>query len=86
MFEIKNLQMGVWMLLTSYIAGYGGSGVSILLYLWTNNKFWLWVGAGIYGFSWIFFGLGLLISGREGLVIIKNRLKGDKNSGDLNSS
>ena len=74
--KIKNLQMGVFMLLISYIVGYGGLGVLVLLYLWANNKYWVWMGAGIYGFSWILFGLGLFISGKEGLVIIKNKLKG----------
>ena len=77
MCKIKNLQMGLWMLLTSCIVGYGGCGVSVLLYLGTNNKFWLWAGVGIYGFSWIFFGLGFVISGKEGLIIIKNKLKGE---------
>ena len=46
-------------------------------FLWINNNFWLWTGAGIYGFSWILFGLGFFISGREGLAIIKNKLKGE---------
>ncbi len=32
-------------------------------------------GAGIYSFSWILFVLGFIISGREGLVIIRNKLK-----------
>ena len=77
MYKIKNLQMGLWMLLTSCIVGYGGCGVAVLLYLWTNNKFWLWAGVGIYGFSWIFFGLGFVISGKEGLIIIKNKLNGE---------
>ena len=67
------------MLLISCIIGYGGFGVSVLLYLWINNKVWLWAGAVIYGLSWILFGLGFFISGREGLVIIKNKLKGDNN-------
>ena len=69
--------MGLWMLLTSCIVGYGGFGVSALLYLWTNNKFWLWTGVSIYGGSWFLFGLGFIISGREGLVIIKNKFKGE---------
>ena len=43
-------------------------------HLWTENKFWVWVGSGIYGISWIFFGLGFIISGKEGLTIIKNKL------------
>ena len=65
------------MLVTSCIIGYGGFGFSVLLYLGANNKFWLWAGAGIYGFSWILFGLGFFISGSEGLAIIKNKLKGE---------
>ena len=72
--KIKYLQLGVFLLLASFIIGYGGFGVSVILYLWTNNQFWLWLGSGIYGFSWILFTLGFIISGREGLEIIKNKL------------
>ena len=75
--------IGVLLLLASFIIGYGGLSISIMLYLWTDNKYWIWAGSGIYGFSWILFGLGFIISGREGLAIIKNKLYIQKNKNNL---
>ena len=33
----------------------------------TDEKFWLWVGSGFYGLSWIMLGISLLICGKEGI-------------------
>ena len=71
--------MGVFILLASFMIGYGGLGACMLLYLLTYNQFWVWAGSGFYDFSWILFGLGFIISGRQGLAIIKNKLYKLKN-------
>ena len=70
----KYIRAGIFLLLGSYIVGYGGLSVSVLLYILTDNKSWVRAGTGIYGFSWLIFGLGFIISGREGLIIIKDIL------------
>ena len=70
----KYIRVGIFLLLGSFIVGYGGLSVAVLLYILTDNKSWVWTGAGIYGFSWLLFGLGFIISGREGLIIIKDIL------------
>ena len=75
MYGEKYIQIGVLLLMCSFILGYGGLAVSVLLYLWTDNHHWLWAGSGVYGLSWIILGIGFIFSGKEGLVLIKKKLK-----------
>lgn len=36
---------------------------------------WVWVGIAIYAFSWVLFGLGVLISGKAGLARAREVLR-----------
>ena len=64
---------GIILLITSFIMGYGIVGICMLLYIYSGYSFWLWVSSVIYVFSWCIFGLGFLLSGKEGLKIIKKK-------------
>ena len=63
----KYFKTGIIFFLSSYIIGYGGVILACFLYLWTDNKIWIWSGSGIYGFPWILFGIGFVLAGKEGL-------------------
>ncbi len=73
----NNLQRGILLLIISLFLGYGGLGVTVLFFLWTHKILWIWIGSIIYGFSWVLFGLGFLLTGREGLVMIRNKIRKD---------
>ncbi|MDP6684412.1 MAG: hypothetical protein QGH24_00515 [Candidatus Marinimicrobia bacterium] len=75
MADTKFLKTGALLFLSSFIIGYGGLAVTEFLYFKTENDFWLWSGSGLYGFSWILFGIGILLSGKEGLTWLKIRFK-----------
>ena len=38
----------------------------------SENNNWLWIGSVIYGFSWVFFGIGFFLAGKEGLKYLKS--------------
>jgi hypothetical protein len=63
----KHFKIGTIFFLYSFIIGYGGIALTSFLYLWTDNKIWIGFGSGVYGFSWILFGIGFVLSGKEGL-------------------
>ena len=66
-------KFGILLFMTSYIIGYGGFGLASLLYLYKNKKFWLLIGPGFYGLSWIIMGISFLICGKEGLKIYRKK-------------
>ena len=69
----KYLKAGILFFLFSFIVGYGGIAITGGLYFWTDNNNWLWVGSFIYGFSWVFFGIGFILAGKEGLIFFKRK-------------
>ena len=70
----KYFKTGIIFLIVSFVIGYGGLSTFIPLYLWTDHSFWAWAASGIYVFSWGLFGIGFILSGKEGMEIIKNKL------------
>jgi len=69
----KYLKIGVFLLITSFIIGYDGLSVFMILYLWTDHSLMAWIGSGIYTFSWCILGVGFILSGKEGMEIIKTK-------------
>ena len=61
--------------LSSFIIEYGGIALTSFLYLWTDNKIWIGFGSGVYGFSWILFGIGFVLAGKEGLKYFRRNKK-----------
>ena len=60
-------KFGIALFFFRFVVGYGGLGLAGLLYMYTNNNFWLLVESGLYGFSWIILGAAFLICGKEGI-------------------
>ena len=71
----KHFKIGIIFFLSSFIIGYGGIALTSFLYLWTDNKVWIWSGTCVYGFSWILFGIGFILSGKEGLKYFRRNKK-----------
>ena len=71
----KHFKIGIMFFLSSFIIGYGGIALTSFLYLWTNNKIWIGFGSDVYGFSWILFGIGFVLAGKEGLKYFKSNKK-----------
>ena len=69
----KHLKLGILFFLSSFIVGYGGVAITGGFYFWTDNNNWLWIGSVIYGFSWVFFGIGFFLAGKEGLKYLKSK-------------
>ena len=67
----KHLKIGIILFLTSFIIGYGSLLVTGFFYFITRNDIWIWSGSGLYGLSWILFGIGFVMAGREGLKYFK---------------
>ena len=63
----KHFKTGFLFFISSFIIGYGGAAIFGAVYIWTENKFWLWTGSGVYGFSWLLFGIGFGLTGKKGL-------------------
>ena len=68
------MHTGELLLVCSFIIGYGWLAVSLLLYIGTDNISWMWIGSGIYGFTWLLLGLGFFFAGKEGLALINGKL------------
>ncbi|MDP7037216.1 MAG: hypothetical protein QF453_04720 [Candidatus Marinimicrobia bacterium] len=75
MSDTKYLKTGIMLFLCSFIIGYGGLAITGFMYLKTGFDFWLWSGLGLYGFSWVLFGLGYIFAGKEGLTWLKLKFK-----------
>ena len=71
----KHFKIGTIFFLYSFIIGYGGIALTSFLYLWTDNKVWIWSGTCVYGFSWILFGIRFVLSGKEGLRYFRRNKK-----------
>ena len=71
----KHFKTGIIFFLYSFIIGYGGIALTSFLYLWTDNEIWIWSGSGVYGFSWILFGIGFILAGMEGLKYFRRNKK-----------
>ena len=69
----KHFKTGIIFFLSSFIIGYGGIALTSFLYLWTYNKVWIWSGSGVYDFSWILFGIGFVLAGKEGLKYFRRK-------------
>jgi hypothetical protein len=76
---------GVVLLVINFPFGYGGLAACAAIAAYQPDKKALWGGMGIaaYIISWGMFGLGILMTGKEGLVLIKrwkqqiwNRIRG----------
>ncbi len=59
--------IGVFLLILNYPVGWIGALVSGTLAVKTNNSVYYTWGAGLYGFSWIMFGVGALLTGSQGI-------------------
>ena len=51
--------------------GLGGAAIGGMLFATTRDPMWLRIAAGLYLFSWVLLGLGLLLAGRSGYAYAK---------------
>ncbi|MCF7837136.1 MAG: hypothetical protein K9N49_00740 [Candidatus Marinimicrobia bacterium] len=66
---------GMVLLLTNQPLGWGGLLVCGLLAVRTGRRFYYALGAGIYGFTWLMFGAGVLLAGPAGLAYSRTLLR-----------
>ena len=67
----KHLKIGIKLFFASFIIGYGSLLVGGSFYFIPRNDIWIWFGFGLYGLSWVLFGIGFIMAGKEGLKYFK---------------
>ena len=66
-------KVGVLLLVLNVPFGYGGVAACTAFALARKQSCWCWLllGGGMYGLSWLMLGVGLLLTGAEGIDYIK---------------
>ena len=69
----KYYKLGIVLIISSFLIGYGGGSLLALIYFYTKQSIWIAASTSIYIISWCIFSIGILLSGKDSLAVIKQK-------------